>query len=58
MYLENIEYISADLGFERGINQTSTYPQAKKFLLKRNFKIVSINGHRKVVLFKNLNLKN
>ena len=57
IFTENIEYISADLGFERGIDQTSTFPQAKNILLKRNFEIISINNQRKVVLFKNLKFK-
>lgn len=53
-FILNIEYISADLGFERGLDQTSTFLEAKNILIKRNFEIVSINKKRRVVLFKNL----
>ena len=57
VFSKNVEYISADLGFERGINQESTYPESKDFLIKRNFKIISINDRRRVVLFKNKNFE-
>lgn len=53
-FTKYVKYISADLGYERGIDQTSTLPQAKKILLKKNFKIIGINNKRRVVLFKNL----
>ncbi|MEL0008703.1 MAG: FkbM family methyltransferase [Flammeovirgaceae bacterium] len=58
IFSKNVEYISADLGFERGINQESTFPESKDFLIKRNFKIICINERRKVVLFKNKNFEN
>jgi FkbM family methyltransferase len=57
-YLENIEYISADLGFERGINQETTAPQVLNFLLNAGFEIIKINGVRFVFLLKNKNYKN
>jgi len=57
VFSKNVEYISADLGFERGIKQESTYPESKDFLIKRNFKIISINDRRRVVLFKNKNFE-
>lgn len=56
--LENIEYISADLGFERGINQETTAPQVLNFLLNEGFEIIKINGVRFVFLLKNKNFKN
>jgi len=52
--IELIEYISADLGFERGINQESTLPQVVNYLLNRNFKIISIGEGRIALLFKNM----
>jgi FkbM family methyltransferase len=57
-YLESIEYISADLGFERGINQETTAPTVLNFLLSSGFEIIKINGGRFVFLLKNKNFKN
>ena len=51
--LKNIEYISADLGFERGENEESTLPQVTNFLLQNGFEIVSFNGSRFSLLFRN-----
>ena len=48
-----IEYISADLGFERGYKQDTTLPTATNFLFSKGFKIIDINQHRLTVLFKN-----
>tara|TARA_B100000989_G_C19510696_1_gene458868 strand:- start:1050 stop:1775 length:726 start_codon:yes stop_codon:yes gene_type:complete len=58
VFSKNVEYISADLGFERGINQESTYPESKDLLIKRNLKIIDVNDRRRVVLFKNKNFEN
>ena len=57
MKLEIIEYISADLGFERGLNQESTLPKVVNFLLGKGFELKSINSPRLVCLFRNKNLK-
>ena len=46
-----IEYISADLGFER--NQESTFAPVTNFLLERNFEVVNIFPNRVSVLFRN-----
>lgn len=54
----NIEYISADLGFERGYAQDTTLPNATNFLFSMGFKIIDINQHRLTVLFKNSKYKN
>lgn len=52
-YLKNVEYISADLGFERGINQDTTAPQVLEFLILNNFEIIKINKDRFCFLLKN-----
>lgn len=54
-YLANIEYISADLGFERGVTQSTTSPEVINFLLKNEFKIIDQSRNRNIFLFKNLN---
>jgi FkbM family methyltransferase len=51
--LDRIEYISADLGFERGIGQTSTLGAVTNFLLKRGFEIVANGKKRLTVLYRN-----
>jgi FkbM family methyltransferase len=51
--LGNIEYVSADLGFERGLGQTSTLGEVTNFLLKRGFEIVANGSQRLTVLFQN-----
>lgn len=52
--LKNIKYISADLGFERGINKESTFLSVNNFLLKNNFKLIDKNTQRLVCIYKNL----
>lgn len=52
-YLKNIEYISADLGFERGVSQETTAPAVLNNLLLQDFEIVNINGPRFVFLLRN-----
>lgn len=51
--LKNIEYISADLGFERGIREESTIEDVTNFLLSRNFRLVQFKLPRVVALFVN-----
>ncbi len=51
--LGNIEYISADLGFERGIEQESTLAPVTNFLLQNGFDLVTIGYPRIVALYKN-----
>tara|TARA_S200000501_G_scaffold138406_1_gene130786 strand:- start:5046 stop:5960 length:915 start_codon:yes stop_codon:yes gene_type:complete len=55
--IKNIEYIAADLGPERGVQKLVTLPDVTNFLLRKNFKIKSINEKRLTVLFENINLK-
>jgi FkbM family methyltransferase len=51
--LKNIEYISVDVGFERGIKQRSTAPDVVNFLLKNNFVLKNVGDSRMCYLFKN-----
>ena len=51
--LDRIEYISADLGFERGKDQTSTLAAVTNFLLARGFEIVTNGNKRLTVLYRN-----
>lgn len=51
--IKKIQYISADLGPERGVNNDSTFVTVKNYLISQNFKILKINHQRHTVLFKN-----
>lgn len=51
--LKNIEYISADLGFERGRDAESTFLPVLNFLVARGFVVAEIDFDRLTVLFKN-----
>ncbi|MEK9614503.1 MAG: hypothetical protein VW080_11350, partial [Flavobacteriaceae bacterium] len=51
--LKNVEYISADLGFERGVNQETTAPKVINYLLKNGFKLLAFGESRNTFLFKN-----
>jgi FkbM family methyltransferase len=51
--LDRIEYVSADLGFERGVGQTSTLGAVTNFLLARGFEIVANGRKRLTVLYRN-----
>ena len=52
--LKNIEYISVNMGDERGINQEYTAPDCINFLIKNNFKLLRIENSM-IGLFENLN---
>lgn len=52
--LSIIEYISADVGFERGPNRESTLAPVTNFLLKNNFELLELSSPRRVALFRNL----
>jgi FkbM family methyltransferase len=54
--LDNIEYISADLGFERGIDESSTLVPVVNYLLSHGFALVEVSKGRRVALFKNKSL--
>ena len=51
--LRFIEYISVDLGFERGMKSDSTIPDVVNYLVKRNFECIAIERFRLICLFKN-----
>ena len=50
--LDRIDYISADLGFERGVGQTSTLGAVTNYLLTRGFEIVANGRKRLTVLYR------
>ena len=54
--LDRIEYIAADVGFERGVAQESTLPAVTNFLLERGFRVVANSQKRLVLLFRNTHL--
>lgn len=49
--LGKIDFIAADLGFERGVSQESTLPEVTNFLLKHNFEMIELNQTRLIALF-------
>lgn len=55
--LDRIEYITADVGFERGVAHESTLPAVTNFLLARGFQVVGNGKDRLVLLFKNTALR-
>lgn len=54
--LRHIEYISADLGFERGKSSESTLAPVTNFLLKRGFELLDVKYGRICALYKNTEL--
>ena len=51
--LPHIEYISADLGPERGLEQESTVVPVCNYLFARDFELVTVYPRRQVYLFRN-----
>ena len=51
--LSLVEYITADLGYERGIRCESTLAPVTNFLLERGFELVEVNQTRVCALYKN-----
>lgn len=51
--LDRIRFVSADLGFERGREQSSTLGAVTNFLVSRGFEIVANGRKRLTVLFRN-----
>jgi FkbM family methyltransferase len=54
-YLENISYISADLGFERGVRAESTIAPVSNYLITHGFEFAQISRSRLCALFRNKN---
>lgn len=53
-YINHIEYITVDCGFERGVAKESTLKECSNYLIKNNFKMINFSSRRVVALFKNL----
>ena len=51
--LDLIEYIAADLGYERGVEEESTLAPVTNFLLARNFELINVNHVRICALYRN-----
>ena len=51
--LKKTEFVSADLGPERGINSLETYGPVTDLLYKNNFRLIKINTDRLSILYKN-----
>ena len=51
--LENIMYISADIGPERGISNQCTVVEVTNFLVSKGFKIIDFGYPRITALYKN-----
>ncbi len=56
--LDRIEYITADVGGERGIEQESTLAPVTNFLLGRGFEFVALNPARLSALYRNTRFAN
>jgi hypothetical protein len=56
---KNIDYIAADLGFERGVLEENTFPAFINILLNNGFEVVSAiaPSGRNTILFKNSKLE-
>lgn len=56
--LQNIEFISADLGFERGVAEENTIAEVSNFLFEKGFKMVKgiAPSRRETFLFQNKSL--
>jgi len=51
--LSEIEYVSADLGFERGLKAESTFVPVANYLMSRDFEMVDVGHKRICALFRN-----
>ncbi|MBD79895.1 MAG: hypothetical protein CL840_13360 [Crocinitomicaceae bacterium] len=52
-HLRSVEYVSIDVGFERGLKQESTLVPCANYLLKHGFELVDFRTERLVVLYRN-----
>lgn len=53
--LKLVEYVTADLGYERGVEAESTLAPVTNFLLQKNFELVDVQHGRICALFRNKN---
>ncbi|MBS0124541.1 FkbM family methyltransferase [Thetidibacter halocola] len=51
--IRQFQYVTADVGYERGVSQDTTLPQVTNFLLKHGFEMQAIGRRRLVVLYRN-----
>ena len=51
--LNLVEYVSADLGYERGVQCESTLVPVTNYLLERDFELVNVTHGRICALYKN-----
>lgn len=56
--LKFIEYITADCGAERGLNNETTIREVTNILYDNNFELINTSSFRNILLFKNKNLIN
>ena len=54
--LDQVEYIAADLGWERGQEQDCTIPQVVNLLLSYRFRLKSVSRDGVHFLFENIDL--
>ena len=55
--LRNINYVSVDFGFERGIDQENTIEAVNNILTKNNFKLKNLSEYRLIGLYQNVNIE-
>lgn len=55
--LDCFDYVTVDVGFERGLKQESTLPQVTNILLNSGFSVVRFGKKRHVVLYENNKLR-
>jgi hypothetical protein len=51
--LDCVEYVTADLWYERGIKAESTLAPVTNFLIQRGFELVDFDHYRMCVLYRN-----
>lgn len=56
-FIDKVNYITIDCGFERGIEQSSTLSECSNYLIKKDFKMIKFRTPRIVTLFENKNFK-
>jgi FkbM family methyltransferase len=55
--LKNINYVSVDFGFERGVDQENTVEAVNNILTKNNFKLKNLSEYRLIGLYQNVNIE-
>ena len=54
-YINDVEYITIDCGYERGIHKECTIEKCSNYLIKNGFEMIKFNNTRISALFKNTN---